>query len=85
MLCREIKDNAYNKPFASVSLQWRGLVQVGAVLTPLGSLPRAAGEAQLFVMRGNANIPSRSGLAMGTAVMRGYCLHLSTAGLPRWK
>lgn len=48
----------------------------GSSSDPLGSLPRAAGEAQLFAMRGNANIPPRSGLAMGT--MGGYCLHLST-------
>lgn len=44
----------------------------GRVLTPYGSLPRAAGEAQLFAMRGNANIPCRSGLAKGTAVMGGW-------------
>lgn len=65
----------------SVSLQWKQSVQVGAVLTPYGSRPRAAREAQLFAMRGNANIPSWSGLAMGTAVMGGYCLHLSTGAL----
>lgn len=47
------------------------LEQVGVVLTHFGSVPRAAGEAQLFAMRGNASIPSRSGLAMGTAVMGG--------------
>lgn len=71
MLYREIKVNAYNKRFISVSLQRKELVQVGVVLTHFGSLPRAAGEAQLFAMRGNASIPSRSGLAMGTAVMGG--------------
>lgn len=69
MLYREIKDNAYNEHFTSVSLQRRESVQVGAVLTPLSSLSRAAGETQLFPMRGNANVPSSSGLAMGTAVM----------------
>lgn len=71
MLCRETNDNAYNKHFTSVSLQWKESVQVGAVLTPYGSLPRTAGEAQLFAMRGNAHIPCRSGLAKGTAAMGG--------------
>lgn len=78
MLCREIEDNGYHKCFTSVNLQWKESEQVGAVLTPYGSLPRAAGEAQLFAMRDSANIPSWSGLAMGRAVMGGYCLHLST-------
>lgn len=44
MLCREIKDNAYNKHFTSVSLQWKESVQVGEFWPPMAPCPGLPGK-----------------------------------------